>query len=50
MTLRMNVFNLLKANADTITEARTMASGANFLRTTAILQPRIAELSVPYRF
>lgn len=47
MTLRMNVFNLL--NANTIT-ARTMASGANFLRTTAILQPRIAELSVSYRF
>ena len=43
----MNIFNAL--NANTIT-ARTMASGPNFGRTTGILQPRIAELALSYRF
>ena len=46
-TVRMNIFNAL--NANTIT-ARTMTSGPNFGRTTGILQPRIAELALSYRF
>ena len=47
VTVRMNIFNAL--NANTIT-ARTMTSGPNFGRTTGILQPRIAELALSYRF
>ena len=47
VTLRMNIFNAL--NANTVT-ARTMTSGPNFGTTTGILQPRIAELAVSYRF
>jgi hypothetical protein len=46
-TLRLNVFNAL--NKNTIT-GRSMLSGSNFGLTTAVLLPRIAEMSVSYNF
>ena len=45
--LRVNVFNAL--NRGTVTGV-TMRAGATFLRPTAIMPPRILELSATYRF
>ena len=47
LTVRANVFNVLNANAVT---ARTILSGASYLRPTAILSPRIVEFSASYGF
>ncbi len=47
ISLWLNVYNALNSNAVT---ARTLRSGATYLRPTAFLSPRIAELSVQYRF
>jgi hypothetical protein len=47
LTVRVNMFNAL--NANTVT-ARTVLSGANYLRPTAILGPRILEFSTSYSF
>ncbi len=43
----LNVYNLL--NANTVT-GRSVRSGASYLRPTAFLPPRLAELSIQYRF
>jgi hypothetical protein len=45
--VRANVFNVLNANAVT---SMTVLSGANYLRPTAILSPRIVEFSASYTF
>ena len=45
--LRANVFNVL--NRGTVTGV-TMRAGATFLRPTAIMPPRIVELSASYSF
>jgi hypothetical protein len=47
LVARVNVFNAL--NGSTVTNFTTL-SGPNFLRPTAILNPRIVELSASYRF
>lgn len=46
-TLRLNLYNTLNTNVVT---ASTVQSGANFERPTAIMPPRIAELSASYGF
>jgi len=43
----LNIYNAL--NANTVT-AQTLRSGSSYLRPTAFLSPRIAELSIQYRF
>jgi hypothetical protein len=47
LTVGVNVFNLLNANAVT---AMTVLSGASFMRPTAILAPRIVQFSGAYSF
>jgi hypothetical protein len=47
MTLRVNMFNSLNANAVT---SRTVLSGASYLRPTGILGPRIFEFVASYDF
>lgn len=47
LTGRLNVYNTL--NANTVT-AQTTRSGASFLRPTAIMPPRLFELSASYAF
>jgi hypothetical protein len=47
MTLRVNMFNALNANAVT---SRTVLSGASYLRPTGILGPRIFEFVASYDF
>jgi hypothetical protein len=47
LTLRLNVYNLLNTNAVT---ALTALSGPNYGHATAIVPPRIFELSAAYRF
>jgi hypothetical protein len=47
VTGRVNLYNALNANAVT---ALTVQSGANFERPSAILPPRIFDLSVTYVF
>jgi hypothetical protein len=47
LTVAVNVFNLLNANAVT---AMTVLSGASFMRPTAILAPRIVQFSGAYSF
>jgi hypothetical protein len=44
---QINIFNV--TNANTVT-ARTVLSGANYLRPTAILPPRIVDFNVAYTF
>jgi len=46
-TARLNMYNALNSNVVT---SQTVLSGANFLRPTAILAPRILELSATYGF
>ena len=47
LTARVNLYNSL--NADTIT-TWTVRSGASYLKPTAILPPRVFELSASYAF
>jgi hypothetical protein len=47
LSARLNIYNVL--NSDTITE-RTVRAGANFLRPTAILPPRMFEVAASYSF
>ena len=44
---QINVFNVM--NVNTVT-ARTVLSGANYLRATAIMPPRIVDFNVVYTF
>jgi hypothetical protein len=44
---QINIFNVM--NSNTVT-ARTVLSGANYLRATAILPPRIVDFNVAYTF
>jgi hypothetical protein len=47
VSVRLNVYNTL--NINTVT-SRTVQSGPNYLRPTAIVPPRVAELSLGYEF
>ena len=44
---QVNLFNVLNANTTT---SRIVQSGANYLKTTAILAPRILDFNVAYTF
>ena len=46
-TITLNVYNALNSNTVTALQNR---SGASFLQPLAILPPRLAEISVAYRF